>query len=75
MINRGIMVEGKIELTVDGKTRICEKDDEYVIPAKARHYARFLSKSRLIDFSPERISVSRPPLFSLYFGSRPSIVA
>jgi len=50
----GVMVEGKIELTVDGKIRICEKGDEYVIPAKAKHYARFLSKSKAIDFSSEK---------------------
>jgi len=54
MINRGIRVEGKTESTVYGKIRICEKDNEYVIPAKATHYARFLSKSRVIDFSPEK---------------------
>jgi quercetin dioxygenase-like cupin family protein len=50
----GIMVEGKMELTIDGKTRICEKGDEYVIPAKAKHYARFPSKARVIDFFSEK---------------------
>jgi quercetin dioxygenase-like cupin family protein len=50
----GIMIEGKMELTVDGKTKLMEKGDEYVIPAKAKHYVRFLSKSRVIDFFSER---------------------
>jgi len=51
----GIMIEGKMELTIDGKTRIIEKGDEYVIPAKAKHYVRFLSKSRVIDFFSEKM--------------------
>jgi len=51
----GIVIEGRMELTIDGKTRICEKGDEYVIPAKAKHYVRFLSKSRVIDFFSEKM--------------------
>jgi quercetin dioxygenase-like cupin family protein len=33
----GMMIEGKMELIIDGKTRICENGDEYVIPAHANH--------------------------------------
>jgi quercetin dioxygenase-like cupin family protein len=50
----GIIIEGKMELIIEGKCRICEKGDEYVIPAQAKHYARFLTKSRVIDFFSER---------------------
>jgi quercetin dioxygenase-like cupin family protein len=50
----GMMIEGKMELTIEGETRICEKGDEYVIPAHAKHYARFLSKSRVMDFFSEK---------------------
>ena len=50
----GIMIEGKMELIIDGKARICEKGDEYVIPAQAKHYARFLTESRVIDFFSEK---------------------
>lgn len=50
----GIMIEGKMELTIDGKARIIGKGDEYVIPAKAKHYVRFLSKCRVIDFFSEK---------------------
>jgi quercetin dioxygenase-like cupin family protein len=50
----GIMIEGKMELIIEGTPRICEKGDEYVIPARAKHYARFLTKSRVIDFFSER---------------------
>jgi len=50
----GIMIEGKMELTIDGKTKLIEKGDDYVIPAKAKHYVRFLSKSRVIDLFSEK---------------------
>lgn len=50
----GIVIEGKMELVIDGKTRICQKGDEYVIPAKAKHYAKFLSKSRVADLFSEK---------------------
>ena len=50
----GIMIEGRMELTIDGQTRICEKGGEYVIPAEAKHHARFLTKSRVIDFFSEK---------------------
>jgi quercetin dioxygenase-like cupin family protein len=51
----GIMIEGKMELTINGKPRIIEKGDEYVIPAKAKHCVRFLSKCRVIDFFSEKM--------------------
>jgi quercetin dioxygenase-like cupin family protein len=50
----GMMIEGKMELTIEGETRICKKGDEYVIPAHAKHHARFLSKSRVMDFFSEK---------------------
>lgn len=50
----GIMIDGKMELTIEGKARICKKGDEYVIPAQAKHCARFLRESRVIDFFSER---------------------
>ena len=50
----GIMIEGEMELIIEGKSRICAKGDEYVIPAQAKHRAIFLRKSRVIDFFSER---------------------
>ena len=50
----GIVVEGKMELAIDGKTKIYEKGDEYFIPAHARHSAKFLTKFRGIDFFGEK---------------------
>jgi quercetin dioxygenase-like cupin family protein len=50
----GLVIEGRMELTINGETRICEKGVEYVIPAQAKHYARFLSECRVMDFFSER---------------------
>jgi len=50
----GIVIEGRMKLTIEGKTRRCKKGDEYVIPANAKHYAKFLTKSRVIDFFSEK---------------------
>jgi len=50
----GFMIQGKAELTVDGEKRIIENGDEYVIPAQAKHSAKFLAKSRVIDFFSEK---------------------
>ena len=45
----GIVVEGEMELTVDGRTRRCGPGDSYHIPAGAVHSANFLSHFRAID--------------------------
>jgi quercetin dioxygenase-like cupin family protein len=48
------VIDGKMELTINGKPRICKKGGDYVIPAGARHCARFLSRTRVIDFFSEK---------------------
>jgi quercetin dioxygenase-like cupin family protein len=50
----GMVIEGKMELTINGKARICEKGDEYVIPVQAKHYAKFHCKTRVMDFFSEK---------------------
>ncbi len=50
----GILIKGKMRLIINGKARICEKGDEYVIPAKAKHSAEFLTKVRVIDLFSEK---------------------
>ena len=50
----GIVIDGKMELTINGKPRICGKGDEYVIPAGAKHFARFLSRTRVMDLFSEK---------------------
>lgn len=51
----GVVVEGKMELTIDNKTKIYEKGDEYFVPAHAKHSAKFLSKFRSLDFFGEKM--------------------
>jgi quercetin dioxygenase-like cupin family protein len=50
----GIVIEGKMELTINGKPRMCEKGTEYVIPAGAKHKARFFENTRVMDLFSER---------------------
>lgn len=57
----GIMLEGRMELTINGKARICEKGDEYVIPSQAKHCAKFLTKCRVMDFFSEKSRYSTKP--------------
>jgi len=50
----GIVIEGKMELKTDGKPRICQKGDEYLIPAQAKHCVKFLSRTRVMDLFSEK---------------------
>jgi quercetin dioxygenase-like cupin family protein len=50
----GMVIDGKMELAVNGTPRICEKGAEYVIPAGAKHRARFLSRTRVVDLFSEK---------------------
>jgi len=45
----GIVVEGRMKLTIAGRTRVCGPGDSYYIPAGVEHSARFLSHFRVID--------------------------
>jgi len=59
----GIVIEGEMELTINGRAKIYGKGDEYFIPAKAIHSARFLTKCRAIDFFSEKVRY-KPKLVS-----------
>ena len=50
----GIVIDGKMELIIDRKPRMCEKGSEYLIPAGAQHFVRFLSRTRVMDFFSEK---------------------
>ncbi|HUK84697.1 MAG TPA: cupin domain-containing protein [Candidatus Acidoferrum sp.] len=50
----GIVIEGKMELKIDGKPRICQKGDEYLIPILTKHCAKFLKPTRVMDFFSEK---------------------
>jgi len=45
----GIMVEGRISLTIGGRTRVYEKGDRYFIPDGVVHSATFPTKAHVID--------------------------
>jgi quercetin dioxygenase-like cupin family protein len=50
----GMVVQGKMNLTIDGKTRLIEKGDDYLIQAGAKHSATFLVKTRVMDLFSEK---------------------
>ncbi len=45
----GLMIEGKISLTIGGQTKVYGKGDAYFIPAGVVHSATFPSKVNVID--------------------------
>lgn len=50
----GMVIEGEMRLTINGKTRTIQKGDEYLIPAQAKHKATFTTKTRVMDFFSEK---------------------
>lgn len=50
----GMVIEGKMELKIEEQPRICQKGDEYLIPAQAKHSAKFLDRTRVMDFFSEK---------------------
>ncbi len=50
----GMVVDGAMELTVDGKPQIYKKGDEYLIPAGSVHSVKFQCKARLMDLFCEK---------------------
>jgi len=49
----GIVVEGEMDLTMDGETRTYRQGDSYHIPAGVVHGARFRTRFRAIDVFAE----------------------
>ncbi len=50
----GVVIEGEIELTIDDETKVYGKGDEFHIPARAKHSARFRSRFRSVEFFCEK---------------------
>ena len=52
----GIIVEGELELGVDGEVKFLKPGDMYIIPGNVEHYARaYTTKAKALDiFSPVR---------------------
>jgi len=45
----GVVIEGEMDLTIDGVTRLYRAGDSYTIPAGATHSATFRTHTRAID--------------------------
>ncbi len=50
----GLVIDGEMELKINGTPRFCRKGDEYYIPVGELHCARFFSKTRVMDFFSEK---------------------
>jgi quercetin dioxygenase-like cupin family protein len=68
----GMVIDGKMELTINGKPRICEKGDEYLIPASAKHFARFRRRTRVMDLFSEKNRYKLKPTRQTTATSHPS---
>lgn len=55
----GVVVEGEMELTIDGRVKVYRKGDEYFIPAQAKHSAKFQTNCRIIDFFTDKTRFKR----------------
>ena len=49
----GVLLEGEIELTVDGKTQTLRRGDSYFVPSGSVHSIRVLSPMKALDFFNE----------------------
>lgn len=50
----GVVLDGELELTIEGETRVYGKGQDYVIPPHAKHSATCLSRARVVDLFLER---------------------
>lgn len=50
----GTVINGKIELTIDGQTRIYSRGDSYFIPADTLHSARIYPGFRAVDYFADK---------------------
>ncbi len=49
----GVVIEGEMDLLLDGEPRRCITGDEYLIPAGVMHGAKFYKRTRVMDFFSE----------------------
>ncbi|MCZ6820929.1 MAG: cupin domain-containing protein [Calditrichaeota bacterium] len=50
----GVVIDGEMELTIGGETKIYRKGDHYFIPAGVMHSARFNSKVFILDYFEDK---------------------
>ena len=64
----GLLIEGRMELVIDGESRICEPGDMFIIPPDTPHSARPVDGPvKALDvFSPVREDYAEK--FNQYFG-------
>jgi quercetin dioxygenase-like cupin family protein len=57
----GAVLDGNLELTIEGKKNVLKKGDTYFIPAGARHSAKLSAGFRALDFfqDPERYKIKQ----------------
>jgi quercetin dioxygenase-like cupin family protein len=58
----GMVIDGKMELTINKTPRICEKGYEYLIPAGAKHFAHFAQRTRVMDLFSEKNRYKPKPI-------------
>jgi len=46
----GVVIEGRIEMTIEGQTRMYSRGDTYFIPAGTAHRARIYPGFRAVDY-------------------------
>lgn len=57
-----MVIEGEMELTIEGKTRNVKKGDEFLTSARAKHKWTSLTKTRVIALFSERTRYRTKPL-------------
>jgi quercetin dioxygenase-like cupin family protein len=55
----GMVLEGKMKLTIDGKTKLYTRGDRYFIPRDVVHSAEFVTQCFVVDYfeDPKRYHV------------------
>jgi quercetin dioxygenase-like cupin family protein len=49
----GVVIDGEMEMRLDGKPHRCKTGDEYVIASGVMHGAKFFRRTRVMDFFSE----------------------
>jgi len=57
----GMVIEGGMKLTINSKTKLRKKGDEYLIPAHAKHSATFQTQTRVMDLFSEKTRYKTKP--------------
>jgi quercetin dioxygenase-like cupin family protein len=50
----GIVIDGEMDLTIGGETRVYRKGDSYLIPAGTPHSATFRTRVKALDFFADK---------------------